>query len=1331
MDYEPTPGLSSSTDSYGYKYTTGRLAFITFPSGGKITYTYPAANDGVNCVDGTTTGFTKVTPDSSSGWTYTRAWNPAGYWTTTVNDPLGNMVSYNFDSTGTYELQHTVTDKTNGLLETVFTCYTTTETNCATNGSISPPINRRIVTTQLPDSSGIQSKVDTQYNGIGLPTEMDQYDFGASTATFMTTIAYGTYSGGTCNGIGTGTNILDRVCTVSVSDTNYQISFTSNVYDTKGNLSSSSRLTGGSTLVTSYQYDTNGAVNQSTVNGTLTKYTNNMCQSALPGTVTTTGPNGNLTKTLNWDCNGGVLTSVTDENSKLTTFNYADANGNADPFWRMMSKTVASGDPQAATTTYSYPLFPNNVDYESSLSVNGGASAVDVITAIDSLGRPYVTQKRGAPNTSSFDTVSTIFDADGRINKVSVPCPTTALNATCSGAFTTTAYDALNRVTSITDASNGIVSYAYTKNDVLQTLKPIPANTSENLKKKNLEFDGMGRLTSVCELTSATNGGGTCNQTTGPTGFWTTYTYDSTKIGTTVYQRTKVAQNAQSTSTQTRTLLYDLVGRLAQETNPENGTVTYSYDSLASDAACGSPSSPGDLVKRVDAAQNTTCYYHDSLHRLTDAGNGNQGGSPVCRRYRFDQASGPPSGITVSNAMGRVVEAFTDNCASPATVLTDEWFSYSSRGELTDVYESTPNSGGYYHTTASYFENGSLNTLSGIPGKAAWNYTVDGEGRLNSSANGETAIVSSTAYNAASQITGVTFASGDSDVYGYDNVGRMKSYQFNVGTQYVLGQPGWNANGTLGSLTIVTDPFNTANQQSCSYTYDDVARISSANCTNASGNVWSQQFSYDPFGNIQKTSPAGTGTVFTPTYTAGTNQMFSLPGAHVCNTTTGASVCYDANGNLVNDSFHTYTWDPNWGNPLSVDSVGLTYDALGRMVEQNRSGTTTQILYGPTGKLALLHGQTTSRIFAPIAGEDTTDDGGRHFHHGDWLGSSRLASTNTQTEYADTAYAPFGEEYTTTGTADLDFTGMVEDTVSSFGGLYDFMYREYAPRQGRWISPDPAGVEAANPSSPQSWNRYAYVMNNPLSFIDPDGLQTPNGSPCGPGGVPGNGGGGCNTSGNFPCLICGLSSWNSLAINWILDREGGMTGLMTVFQNSGGVFVDNVSKNNVASNNGIPVHRTFQRTFQCSSSASGLMNALESNFASFANNPASGDLSTFSIFTPGPVSPGGQIGINVGVQAGGHTIGYSDVSVTVQSATSSQLVFQSDPGHVLYPATVSFSASDAGNGSIMFTTSVNATTNGLWGTAQFYLLGGRAGETSTWNNLLSNVASFCAQSSHP
>jgi hypothetical protein len=39
------------------------------------------------------------------------------------------------------------------------------------------------------------------------------------------------------------------------------------------------------------------------------------------------------------------------------------------------------------------------------------------------------------------------------------------------------------------------------------------------------------------------------------------------------------------------------------------------------------------------------------------------------------------------------------------------------------------------------------------------------------------------------------------------------------------------------------------------------------------------------------------------------------------------------------------------------------------------------------------------------------------------------------------------------------------------------------------MSPDPAGMAAVDPTNPQSWNRYTYVLNNPLALIDPLGEQ--------------------------------------------------------------------------------------------------------------------------------------------------------------------------------------------------------------------------------------------------
>ena len=155
-----------------------------------------------------------------------------------------------------------------------------------------------------------------------------------------------------------------------------------------------------------------------------------------------------------------------------------------------------------------------------------------------------------------------------------------------------------------------------------------------------------------------------------------------------------------------------------------------------------------------------------------------------------------------------------------------------------------------------------------------------------------------------------------------------------------------------------------------------------------------------------------------------------------------------------------------------------------------------EIVYSPSGaKLALMNGSSLGKAFVPLPGGAEavySSSGLQYYRHADWLGTSRLATTSSRTLYYSGAYAPFGENYAGLGTQDLSFTGQNQDTEPSgaggAGGLYDFLYREHSPVQGRWLSPDPAGLAAVNPADPQSWNRYAYVGNRPLNSVDPLGL---------------------------------------------------------------------------------------------------------------------------------------------------------------------------------------------------------------------------------------------------
>ena len=168
------------------------------------------------------------------------------------------------------------------------------------------------------------------------------------------------------------------------------------------------------------------------------------------------------------------------------------------------------------------------------------------------------------------------------------------------------------------------------------------------------------------------------------------------------------------------------------------------------------------------------------------------------------------------------------------------------------------------------------------------------------------------------------------------------------------------------------------------------------------------------------------------------------------------------------------------GRPATLEGIAVTYDALGRAVEAAKSGGTVEFVYGPDGgKLAVMSGQALVGAYVPLPGGGEAfynSSGLALYHHSDGLGSVRLASTPSRTLSTATAYSPYGEPYIEAGpnTPDRSFTGEKQniDTAHS-GGQYDFLMREYNGVQGRWWTPDPAGLAAVDPNNPQSWNRYA------------------------------------------------------------------------------------------------------------------------------------------------------------------------------------------------------------------------------------------------------------------
>jgi YD repeat-containing protein len=325
----------------------------------------------------------------------------------------------------------------------------------------------------------------TSYDTYGDVSETKGYDFGGSSPVADATITYAVSGSGSCSNI--GAYIDDRPCSIVVKDSSNSIVAQTNVsYDTNGNQLSSSRLVTGSTYLTSSaMYNANGTVNVATdVNGAQTSYTYGACNGLLPTNVAMPL---NLSRQMTWDCNGGVVTSSTDENGQTTSFSYT-ANG-TDPFWRIKSTTDALSN----TTSYAY----TPTTFESVLTFNSGASTVDVWTALDGLGRAYITQRKQSPGATSGDTIRQYFDSDGRLSAVSTPFSCSWQSTSCSGGINTNySYDALNRTAQIADGGGGAVSYCWggtsgcpsSGNDVLFTLGLRP---TERIRR-NVSTNTMG-----------------------------------------------------------------------------------------------------------------------------------------------------------------------------------------------------------------------------------------------------------------------------------------------------------------------------------------------------------------------------------------------------------------------------------------------------------------------------------------------------------------------------------------------------------------------------------------------------------------------------------------------------------------------------------------------------------------------------------------------------------------------------------------------------------------------------------------------------------------------
>jgi len=543
-----------------------------------------------------------------------------------------------------------------------------------------------------------------------------------------------------------------------------------------------------------------------------------------------------------------------------------------------------------------------------------------------------------------------------------------------------------------------------------------------------------------------------------------------------------------------------LVPNAAQ--SPESGTTTLSYPTTG--ALCSGD--PNSVCSRTDARTITTTYAYDALNRLTSK---TYSGTTPAAYFSYDETA--YGGKTLSNTKGRV----SHTSAAGGTAITIH--SYDAAGRVKDYWQCTPYNcpgGTYWGISYSYDLAGDVASWMPPAGYTVTNQisTAQRITQVSSSLNDSThpgtlAALTYTPWGAVKTLqNGCAGASCVQRRETYEFNNRLQPYWVELGTadtpaaQFCLvynyypgvatpttcAVPSQASSGNNGNIVgyFYRDSTNAALQHKTDFTYDSLNRLASSIATPVSPGTVSHNldFAYDRYGNATCVTDGQTnGPCPNWTFNATTNRM----------STSGFN--YDAAGNTLADGSCSYTWDGE-GRVTSVGGTGCnaatyTYNALGQRVEKHVGSAYTEIVYDVAGQPIGYHNRTAwTKQYVPLGAGMVAlyQDNATFFIHPNHLGSTTMVFNHTGGSVAqDEIFYPWGERWNYAGTLyDERFASMQLRDAES--GLDPTLFRMYESRLYRWVTPDPVAGDIFNP---QSLNRYAYVLNNPVNLIDPLGLQ--------------------------------------------------------------------------------------------------------------------------------------------------------------------------------------------------------------------------------------------------
>lgn len=872
--------------------------------------------------------------------------------------------------------------------------------------------------------------------------------------------------------------IKDRVMTASRTGQTAIQTKTSYEYDTKRQVIKKIDEPDDAALKlqTDYSYDAYGNVTKVSVtgtgNGTDTGATRTVSSAYEAGTgypagVFKTKESNALSQqsTATYDAVTGQLLTSTDINGVVST-QKIDALG------RVIQTKSASG----VQTDISYQLCKTFVEVGSNSSECEKGENYK-ITSTSTLNAPVITYKDANGNvkrtlTKAYDNVNNTvvrneYTASGRLYRSSSPSLSNVAYANLQ--WTTYEYDALGRVSKLTEPGNRVTSY--TRSGLQTTMtnaKNLKRTEKSNIANEVVEIvdhdnkslkysrDALGRITQTTDASGNSisltldKNGNKLQQVDPELGTWK-YRYNV--LGQPVWQQDGKGQQT--------TFQYDSLGRLIKRTEPDL-TSTWTWDTATK--------GKGQLAQVSSTNGFSESYSYDSYGRQIQTTTSKKI-DPIAQgttdpdfitKWNYDNAGrmlafAYPTGFGYRNIYD--TNGYLKEVRNLAG--TQLYWSADARDARGNVTEETLGNG--LVTKRAYkADTGFIESISTGDAKVQQNtYSFDALGNLT---------------NRNQNLAGISV----NETFSYDNINRLTS---------VVNQSGGKVTASydaIGNLTAKSDTgtYNYATGgTSCG-----VHKVCTISSTTGGLNT---AFSYDANGNLL----SGNNRSYSWT-------SFNMP-LQIKQGTTTESFMYDANHERVrrtsvengkttttlyiNPRIDTGgTFEKSYLPDGTAEYTHYLYtggDVLGSYVSKDK-GTP------PTTDLGL----TAQAGVAPNSAKAAVSKTGPYrYFHSDHLTSIEVITDATGAVVERLSYDPWGKRRNADGTVTStvlkgtkDSHGFTSHEMLDSIGLVHMNGRVYDPQVGRFTSADPT-IDGAD--NLQGYNRYSYVHNNPGTLLDPSGYS--------------------------------------------------------------------------------------------------------------------------------------------------------------------------------------------------------------------------------------------------